>query len=387
MPSAPAHPVFARLAERLREGAPDTVLRGATGGVAPLAMAHIAAARSPGGPTVVVCRDEARAQQLLEELRVFWCPPRDHDDPLAPPHAVGVPEVDVSPYSDLVPDRRTIHGRQAALFRWLYDLVGPLVVLSVGSLMRRVLPPSVFDERCELVVEGGELDREDFAETLLRAGYQRLPLVEDPGTFAVRGGVVDFYPPVYRDPVRLELDGDTIASLRLYDPETQRTQRPVDHAYVHPVRETFVTAGAEPRKRLLEIADEAHHPSSRTRFLLGQIEEGADFYGADALVSIFHERLVPLWTYFPEGTLYVLEEPDALQGAAEDTFAGYREAYRERLGQHQLAVEPGEIFVRPEALWAQLEGAPRVRLSALVDDAEDADGERRRPVMPPRRFP
>ncbi len=358
------------LAERVRAVPRELPVRGASGAVAPLVIAQVAEARSDAGPTVVVCRDEARAQQLIEEIHVFFRPASASDEPLAPAPVLGVPEVDVSPYSDLAPDRRTLYGRQAALFRFLQGYASPVTVLSVRSLMRRVVPPAPFDARCELVVQGEELDREQFTETLLRAGYQRLPVVEDPGTFTVRGGVVDFYPPVYRDPVRLELEGDTVVALRLYDPESQRTQRTVDHAYVHPVRETLVTEGARPRERLLRIADAAHHPSSRTRFLLSQIEEGADFFGADSLVSIFHRELESLFAYVPEDALWVLEEPDALRHEVESTFAGYEEAYQERLAQRQLAVPPAELFLRPEALERRLQAAPRVTLAAVVDEAE-----------------
>ena len=181
-----------------------------------------------------------------------------------------------------------------------------------------------------------------------------MPVVEDEGTFTVRGSVVDFFPPVYRFPVRLELDGDEILSLRLYDPETQRTLRTVEHVYIHPVRETVVTEGAAPRERLLAAADAASHPSSRTRFILSQIEEGSDFFGSEALVSIFHRRLAPLWEYLPEETFYVLDEPEALVGQAEAAFAEYGTAYRERLENHQLAVDPAELFVTPDRLAEQL---------------------------------
>ena len=340
-----------RIIASLQGGAPDTVVAGAHGAVASLVLARALAVGLPTRPLVVVCADEARALQVAEELDVLYRPASPpQDDPLTPPRALLLPEVDVSPYSDLAPDRRTILQRQAVLFRLLQEITGPVVVLSVGSLMRRAVPADVFDSLCEVVVTGESLDRDALARTLVRAGYQHLPVVEDEGTFTVRGGVVDLFPPVYRFPVRLELDGDHVTSIRLYDPQTQRTLREIEAVYVHPVRETVVTAGARPRERLLEAADAASHPSVRTRFILGQIDEGADFFGSESLFPIFHRHLVPLWDYLPAETLWVLEEPAALLRQAEATSEGYHAAYADRLDNHQLALPPAEMFLDPQDL-------------------------------------
>ena len=87
-----------------------------------------------------------------------------------------------------------------------------------------------------------------------------MPVVEDPGTFAVRGGVIDVFVPLYRFPLRVELFGDLVESIRFFDPETQRTMRAVDEIYLHPVRETVLTRGNRLRERLLEAGDLAAAP-------------------------------------------------------------------------------------------------------------------------------
>ena len=92
---------------------------------------------------------------------------------------------------------------------------------------------------------GGRGDRSRRARRACwsRGGYARTPVVEDPGTFAVRGGVLDVFVPLYRFPLRIELFGDVVESIRFFDPETQRTMRAVDEVYLHPVRETVRTRG------------------------------------------------------------------------------------------------------------------------------------------------
>src|SRR5204862_2098018 len=135
------------------------------------------------------------------------------------------------------------------------------------------------------------IDRDRSLRILARGGYSRAPVVEDPGTFAVRGGVIDIFVPLYRFPVRVELLGDVVESLRFFDPETQRTLRTIDEVYLHPVRETVPTRGSRLRQRILEAADHAVCPSAKTRAVLDQIDAGEDFFGIEALAPAFHERM------------------------------------------------------------------------------------------------
>src|SRR5262249_28032651 len=137
-------------------------------------------------------------------------------------------------------------------------------------------------------------------DLLGRGGYQRLPVVEDPGTFAVRGGVLDVYPPIYRFPIPLELFRDLVERIRLFDPASQRTLREIKEAYLHPVREVVLTEGNQLRERLREAGDRAGQPSSKTRATIEQIERGEDFFGKEALAPAFHARLASLFEYLTD---------------------------------------------------------------------------------------
>src|SRR5690606_14783324 len=126
-----------------------------------------------------------------------------------------VPEVDTSAYADLTPDRGALLARMAALFRLAHGgaLASGVVVLSAHSLLRRTLPRDQLLALTGRVRAGEELDRDALLALLVRAGYARVPVVEDPGTFAVRGGVIDLFSPLYRYPARLELFGDELDTL------------------------------------------------------------------------------------------------------------------------------------------------------------------------------
>ncbi len=109
----------------------------------------------------------------------------------------------------------------ATLFRLSQGLAAEVLVASASALARRVIPRAAFADLVDVVQKDEELDRDRLTGLLVRGGYTRTPVVEDPGTFAVRGGVIDLFVPLYRFPLRVELFGDLVESLRFFDPETQ----------------------------------------------------------------------------------------------------------------------------------------------------------------------
>jgi len=322
-------------------------LYGASGS---LGAAVATACSTPDATLLYVVADEETAETRASDLEFFLPAPHTAhagDDPLAPPPVLELAAPDASPYADVQADRRTTLRRMAALFRLSQGFAPRVLVASASALFRRVIPHAPFDSLCHVIASGATLNRDATVAALVRAGFSRSPIVEDAGTFAVRGAVIDVYPPIYKHPVRIELFGDEVESIRLYDAATQRTLRPLDAVYVHPVRETIPTAGADPRARILAAADAAVYPSSKTRRLLEQVEEGEQFFGIEALAPAFHARMAPLFDYLPANTMCVVEEPDAVVDEARRQATRLREAAAARHVEHRLAL-PAEDFVLGE---------------------------------------
>jgi transcription-repair coupling factor (superfamily II helicase) len=227
-------------------------------------------------PLVAVVADEQTARTLRKDLQFFLHRGHNSDDPAASDAVIGLPELDVTPWADASPSeppccrgcRRCFGCRKGSV------LSAQVVVASVEALARRVVPKDAFADLVDIIAAEEELDRDQTIKRLLQGGYTRAPVCEDPGTLAVRGGVLDVFVPLYRFPVRIEFYGDLVETLRFYDPSSQRTLRKTDEIYLHPVRETILTRGHKLRERLLEVGDLAVHPSSRTRQILEQIEAG-----------------------------------------------------------------------------------------------------------------
>ncbi len=355
----------------------DLATRMATGGavaygLSPSFAACAAARASAEGPLIVVVADESTAQTMASDIRFFLPPAGPSGDPARPPRVLEIPVLDTSPYADLSPDRPALMQRMAALFRLTRpELSSPLVVVSAASLLRRVVPPAELARLTATLSAGATIDRDATVTLLDRAGYARVPLVEDPGTYAVRGGVLDLQPPLYGYPVRVELDGDRIDSMRFFDPDDQRTLRPIETLYVHPVRETVPTRGADIRSRLLAAADDAAHPSTATRRLLELIEAGEEFIGIDTLTPVFHAEMVGLPDYLPPAR-WLIYDREAIDRAVSDQLETARARFEQRLDDHQLAFPPEEHYLTADQMAAALAppGAIEVRSLELHDDGD-----------------
>jgi transcription-repair coupling factor (superfamily II helicase) len=329
-------PTLTAIAEAVAAG--PVIVHGATAAWAAAAIAAVRRATPPGTPVVAVVADETAARRLETDLEPFLGDPRQ---------VVRLPGLDVSPYAELSPDHGIVVARLAALARLaLGGAHAPAVLVTTAdALLRRTLDREALLARTFAVRTGDTIDRDATAARLVAAGFARVPIVEDPGSLAVRGGVLDVFAPLMPYPVRLELLGDEVESIRLFDPATQRTLREVPEVLLHPVRETIITAAgglAAVKARLRDVADRVAHPSKATRRLLDQLEgERADFVGIETLTPAFHDRMAPPWALVGPEAPWVVVDPDAVVGAAraEREDAARRHDERERAQLLSLPVD------------------------------------------------
>jgi len=350
------------------------------GALPPLGTAlasHLARART--APILYVVPDEDQVDARKAAFEFFLGDRHGEAEPLAPPLVLELPAPESSPYAEVQPDRRSTMQRLALLYRLASHIAPPVVIASAAGLFRRVIPPTPFAQLCGAVEVGAALDRDALTRDLLRVGFSRTQIVDDPGTFAVRGSVIDVFSPLYRHPVRIELFGDDVESLRLFDAATQRTLRPIERLVFHAVRETVASAGADPRGRILAAADHSAYPSSKTRSILECIDAGETFFGIEALAPVFHARMGSVFEYLPEGTRLVVEDPGATLEQARREMVRLREHAKHRLENHRLALDPREFFLEEEEAAAALDGRQRIEIHTVeVERPTGAMGEDQR---------
>jgi len=345
--------------------------------ITPPARAWLAAAlvRAEAGPLLWVTKDEASAERHAREARFYL---GDSGGDAADPfrrRVVHFPLHQELPYDDLSPDRFAVAERLALLFRLLHGAAPGLIVASVPSLMRLTMPRAELDDASLLILQGQELDLRKLAKALVRAGYLNVPLVEDPGSFAVRGGIVDVYSPLLDLPVRIEMLGEEVESLRVFDPATQRTVSRTDCVYLGPVREILLDEESRARavSALSERAAELDLPSNRLVTYKRSVREGTWFFGIEAFLPAFHDGLESLFDYLPRNTCLLIEDPGDIEALSGILWEKAHQAHDEAAHAGQLAFAPEDLMLSPHGLKDRLCGTRRIDTGLSLDTDESID--------------
>jgi transcription-repair coupling factor (superfamily II helicase) len=365
--SATAH---AELLAAFRDGARKVQARGLSGAARGQALAQLSTDLKR--PLVCVEPDEAAAEALEKDLRFFLG---------SDAAVVRLPADEVLPYEGLTPDRMVAQQRLAALFR-LHLGERPIVVCSVRSLARRVLPRAALDRRSLQISLELEQDRDELARKLTAAGYARVPLVEDPGTFAIRGGVFDVWSPLDAQPARLEFFGDFVEKIRAFDPQTQRTVRELSEVSLCPARE--IVLDDEGRRAAIATvraaADAVETPSRQLRELiddLSTLSQDDELFAAGLtaiLPGFYPGGLSPLTEYLPKDAIWMLDDPLELERQWGDLWTGLEDAFADARGKGELALPPDRHFLHERDVRPVLDSAPVLELSGLTVGAEAAVG-------------
>ena len=197
-------------------------------GIGQLNRSHLIAAlrRDTDTPMVVLCQDDMAAKRLQEELHAF----------LGDTFPV-LPSRDLTLYDTAVVSR----GWEQKRLRQLYDLATgatALQILSWESLSQRTMPRDVLLRAAFSLKVGKEYFLESLLERLTDSGYSRCSMVEGPGQFALRGGILDVFSPAADRPIRAEFFGDELDTMGYFDPDTQRRTENVDSVVILPVGES-----------------------------------------------------------------------------------------------------------------------------------------------------
>jgi len=347
---------FERLEGALGRGEGSATVSGAAGGAKALVLAG--AALRGRRPLAVITSSGAEAQTLAEELRFFL----DLLAP-APPEVVHLPELEVDPYRGLSPHPEIAAARARALWRLLQDTPAVLVASAKAAAVR-MHSPERFLAGCLSLAEGEELSPELVCAHLREAGYLEDDPVTDPGEFSLRGGILDLFPPNLDRPVRLEFFGDQIDSMRLFDPDSQRSTARAGALQVVPMREYCPGPG-----RLRRWAEEA--PALWRAPFLPHLEEelalarhGEPFPAFEFLLPAVDPLQHTLFDYV-RGSRLALVEPEAVRHALERHHAALYERFVDRTEAQKPVLAPERLSVAVDDFFAGLESFDRLELEEL----------------------
>jgi len=308
-------------------------------------------------PLVVVTADQKQATRLALDLACY----HGRADEIGQ-----LPAWEMRPYDALTPHPEVEATRLATLARLAAGRLRA-VVLPVQALLQKLIPRQVLAQLSESFELDGDYPRQRFVDRLLELGYQPVPLVEDRGSFSVRGDILDLFPPTGERPLRLEFFGDTLESIRPFDPVSQRSlEERIQRVELQPARE-LVLAGEHLEHflaRLKERCDELGLPRSAREAVAEEAREGLLAPGRSFLLPLNYPQLDSLFDYADDAR-WVLVDPPAIEQEA-DAFAGeVHEGEATAARRDEPFVTAQSLYLSPEELDRQLSLRPRLDFSEL----------------------
>ncbi len=329
-------------------------------------------------PCCCILPDEHLVPLFEQDLRLF-----------APTQVLTYPGYEIPPYTPLSPDQQTTAARISTLYH-LKETTEPFIlVVSMEALMRRVIPPQIITGDAELIMAREETDQTQLIERLVRLGYEKVALVQNVGDFSVRGGIIDIFPPPFaleegsfhEGPLRLDFFGDTVESLRTFNPFTQRSVGDLQEAVLLPVSDILFkekdSSGQRQLQRNFSKLQKNHNwEESLSHQILSHIKDHHRFAGIEFFLPLFFEQeknpTATVFDYLPKETTLVLIEPEACRQSVQLVSERIMSNYSQALETSVPALPPSELFLLSDQATDILSEFTRVYCTDFFEFQDDA---------------
>ncbi|MGH1465389.1 MAG: transcription-repair coupling factor [Cognatishimia sp.] len=310
--------------------------------------------KATGRPILHVARDDKRLAALKAALAFF-----QPDMPV-----ITFPGWDCLPFDRVSPNADMSAARMATLAGLVHGMPGQFVLLTTLNAATQRLPArAVLKGAAFRAQVGYQINEKALREFLVRMGFTQAPTVMEPGDYAIRGGIIDIFPPGDGGPVRLDLFGDVLDGARRFDPISQRTTEKLDLIELAPVSEVILDEAAIRRFR----------QNYRIEFgaagtddpLYEAVSAGRKHQGVEHWMPFFHDTLETLFDYVPEASISLDDQSDAMRLARWDTVQDQYETRKHALSQKKRLdtvykpVPPHLLYMDDEA-WSKAVANRRV---------------------------
>jgi len=333
--------VFQRLLEDVQAGKPGLRISGVNEPALPYFLSSLA---RRAGQKVVFVQPAARSLSRLEDQIRFFLSAFS-----APLDVLGLPPLSESPYEEIFPSLDAVSSRMR-FFHQLNHGTPSLVLTNLFGLLKPFPGPDDLEKAFLEIEPGRPLERDRLLQVLAEFGYSKEDLVSSPGEYAWRGGIVDIYSPWRNFPYRVEFSGDDIASLREFDPSTQRSQARSSRLLVPTLRE-FPASGEFVEEWERAAAEVKDAPGRDLKEKLASLKNGDVFPSFYYLALLERTHFVP-FTHDLSDALFVLSDPEELDREWDESRQDLESQFRELQKNRSFHLPPENIF--PPGPWAEV---------------------------------
>ena len=364
-------PAYQQLLKELRANARIVSISGLVAGSA-RALAIAALQRETGKTFAVVSQTTRDLEPWENDLR-FWHGALGGKE-TTDAEILVLPASETDPYAGISPHVQTLEKRALALWR-LHRQTPDFVLLTARALARKTVTPEAIARLGVVLKRDEDHSPDELVEKLFATGYVREDPVAGLGEFSMRGGILDIWPPGREAPVRIEFFGDTVDSLREFDPETQLSTGQLTAVEVPPMRELSVnptdfqlwSEGARER-----WSDDRYSRSLRDRTAFA--DEGEAFGGWEWLIPLTTNCDATIFDHLKD-VVIVVDEPSTIESYLGEFYERLNDRYREIDQADDIALTPEELFLNSEQLRDLIGRRQRLELRALGRVAAKTDFE------------
>jgi transcription-repair coupling factor (superfamily II helicase) len=329
------------------------------------AKAYVLSLISAKGKTVVVVTDTNASLDSWESDIRFWTGEKDSS-------VICLPSFETDVYSGSSPHAETMERR--ALSLWQMNRQAPdFLLVSARSLIGRTVTPGELDQLGARLRLDEDHSPDDLIERLAAAGYVREDPIGNIGQFSVRGGILDVWSPDADSPVRIEFFGDTVDSIRVFDPETQLSTERLKETSIAPMRE-FAATDKDFRDWSFfareRFEDDVFSRSLRDRTDFA--DEGESFSGWEFLMPLVKPRKATVFDYLKDA-VFVIDEPAIVENTLAALYDNLRRRYASLAETGEIGLPPSELFLEAGEIRSRLAEARRIELRALGKTAAATD--------------
>jgi len=364
-------PEFRRLADEIARGAHVVSISGlVTGSARALALASLQ--QATGKLFAVVAQSNRDLEPWESDLRFWYCALHGRTD--CANEVLLLPASESDPYAGSSPHAETLEKRALTFWR-LVRHRQDFVLLSARALARRTVAPNEIAALGSLLKRDEDHSPEELVGTLVASGYLREDPVAAIGEFSMRGGILDVWSPGMDAPARIEFFGDSIESIREFDPETQLSTTQLKQIEIAPMRELAVTSRdfehwAEAARERWSDPRYARSLRDRTAFA----DEGEAFPGWEWLLPLVRERNSTVFEYLKDAVL-VVDDPSGIESYLGDAYQSLSDRFSETDAADDLALTPDELYLTVDQLRSNIDQRSRLELRTLGRAAATVDQE------------
>jgi transcription-repair coupling factor (superfamily II helicase) len=362
-------PEYQQLLDQLRRNAPIISINGLVAGAA-RALAVACLQRDSGRRFAIVTQSTRDLEPWENDLRFWYCALTGQQN--CDNEVLLVPASESDPYAGVSPHAQTLELRALSLWR-LGQHGADFVLLTARALARKTVSPEEIKKAGAILRRNAEQPLEELVEKLVATGYVREDPVSGIGEFSSRGGILDVWPPGSDFPVRVEFFGDTIDSLREFDPETQLSTSQLREIEIPPMHELAITAvdfqlWAEAARE--RWSDDRFARALRDRTVFA--DEGEAFGGWEWLTPIIRDANSNIFDHLGDSVL-VVDEPGTIESYLSEVFENLSDRYSEIDQADDIALPPDELYLSVEDLRRLIQSRQRVELRTLGRVATELD--------------